>query len=185
MTPSSLPEVSAPLGPIARQGNTAFATSIALLFLRLVLGWIFFYAGAGKAFGWFGGYGIQGTSAFIGQIMPSFLSPIAWTYLLAYSELIGGALVMLGLLTRLASFPLFITMVVAIAKVSGPNGLGGRMTDQGMQMGYGYNLTLATICVALILAGPGLISLDALLFPRGLWARGPQPLSEPDERPTP
>jgi putative oxidoreductase len=183
MTSNPSSEVAAPLGPIARQGNTAFAISIALLFLRLVLGWIFFYAGAGKAFGWFGGYGIAATSTFIGAIMPGFLSPIAWTYLLAYSELIGGALVMLGLLTRLASFPLFITMVVAIAKVSGPNGLGGKMTDQGMQMGYGYNLTLATICVALILAGPGLISLDAFLFRRGLWSRGPQPLSQPSQRP--
>jgi putative oxidoreductase len=177
-----LEETSAPLGPPARQGNTAFAISVALLLLRLVFGWVFFYAGAGKAFGWFGGYGIEGTAKFIGPIMPAFLSPTAWTYLLAYAELLGGLLVMLGLLTRLASIPLLITMLVAIKVATGMNGFGGYVNENGLQMGYAYNLVLATLAIAFILTGPGLIAADAFLFRKGFWARGPQPLSEPTRR---
>jgi len=183
MTIPPTPAGNVPLTPTQLQGNTSFATSVALLLLRLVLGWIFVYAGAGKAFGIFGGFGIEETSKMIGAIMPKFLSPIAWTYLLAYSELIGGALIMLGLFTRLAAIPLLISMAVAIAKVSGPNGLGGKFVQgEGFQLGYGYNLTLLTICVAFILTGAGLISLDALLFRKNLLARGPQPLASPVPR---
>ena len=36
-------------------------TSLGMLFLRIMTGIIFFYAGTGKAFGFFGGYGIKAT----------------------------------------------------------------------------------------------------------------------------
>jgi len=175
---------SAPLTPTQLQGNTAFATSVALLLLRLVFGWIFVYAGAGKAFGSFGGFGIEKTAEGIGPMMPTFLPQMAWAYLVAYSELLGGLLIMLGLFTRLASVPLLITMIVAIKVATGMNGFGGTFDDKGnFQLGYAYNLILATLAVAFILTGPGLVSLDALLFRRNLLARGPQPLSDPIKRP--
>ena len=42
--------------------------------------------------------------------------------------------------------------------------------------GYEYNVNLIAESLVVLIAGPGLISLDALMFRRGLWARGPQPL---------
>ena len=77
-------------------------------------------------------------------------------------------------------------MCVAIAKAVGPNGFGGTMskTDPGaIHPGYGYNLALIAMSVALVLSGAGLISLDALIFKRSLWSRGPQPLDNPAPRP--
>jgi putative oxidoreductase len=54
---------AAPLGPAARTGNTAFATSLALLMLRLALGWTFIFHGSQKLFGAFGGHGIDAFAA--------------------------------------------------------------------------------------------------------------------------
>jgi putative oxidoreductase len=169
-------EKSAPLTPTQLQGNTSFATSVALLLLRLVLGWIFIYAGSGKAFGAFGGIGIENTAKFIGSTMPSFLPPMAWAVLLAYTEFLGGMLILIGLVTRVASIPIIITMIVAIAKSTGKLGFMA-------QGGYAFNLALIAMAAALLLTGPGLISLDALFFRRSFLARGPQPLTNPVARP--
>jgi putative oxidoreductase len=163
----------APLGPAARTGNTAFATSVALLLLRLALGWCFIYHGSGKLFGAFGGPGLEGFSKFLH--MPSFMPPIAWAGLAAGSEFVGGLLVFIGFLTRLATLPLIGVMLVAIATVHGKVGYG-------VQGGYEYNVALITMAAALLIAGPGIVSLDALLFRRGLWAKGAQPLANPGTR---
>jgi hypothetical protein len=39
------------------------------------------------------------------------------------------------------------------------------------------------MAAALLIAGPGLISIDALIFRRSFWAKGPQPLGNPAPRP--
>jgi len=158
-----------------RQGNWQFPNSLALLVLRLVMGWIFIYAGAGKLFGAFGGPGMNGDTGFVHMIESQHLPVlpgVAWAWMAALGEFAGGILVMIGLLTRLAAVPLIITMVVAIATFTGSKGFGS----------YGYNLILIAVGVALILSGAGLISIDAILFRRGLWARGPQPLANPVPR---
>jgi len=171
------PASPAPLGPAARQGNTAFATSVALLFLRLALGWTFIYHGCQLAFGCFDGPGIQGFADSLAKDgLPAFLPPTAWATLAAYGQLIGGITVLLGLLTRLGTLPLIATMLVAIATVHAPHGFS---IQKG---GYEYNLNLIAMALTLLVAGPGIISADAFLFRRGLWARGPQPLSNPVTR---
>ncbi len=148
-----------------------------MLLIRLVLGWIFIYAGAGKAFGAFGGMGIEVVKGFVGQIMPAFLPASVWAYMLAYGELIGGITVFFGLLARLGSIPIIISMLVAIFTATGKMGF---MPPTGN--GYAFNLALLAMGAAVLIAGPGLISVDAFIFRRGLWARGPQPLSEPVRR---
>jgi putative oxidoreductase len=155
---------------------------VALLILRMALGWVFIYAGAQKLFGSFGGIGMETwIHAMEGMKLPVF-PPVVWAYMAACGEFFGGAFVFVGALTRLASIPLIITMLVAIGNVTGPNGFGGTMDEKGLHMGYAYNLVLIAISLALMIAGPGMIALDALLFRRGLWSHGPQPLSDPGRK---
>jgi putative oxidoreductase len=168
-----------PLGPAALQGNTGFAISLALLLIRLVLGWVFIYHGGQKVFGWFTADGQPQMPMLVAGLTENplpILPPEAWAWTAALGELLGGAFVFVGLLTRLATLPIIVTMLVAIARVHGKNGFG-------MQFGgFEYNLVLIAMAGAILLAGPGLISADAFLFRRGLWSRGPQPLSEPSKR---
>jgi putative oxidoreductase len=177
MTTPSLSTPPHPLGPSARQGNTAFATSVALLLVRLVLGWTFIFHGLQHALGLFDGPGIKGFADTLSHMpLPSFLPPAAWAYIAAYGELLGGLSIFLGLLTRLGTLPILATMAVAIATVGGAKGFSVQ------NFGYEYNLNLIAESTLLLIAGPGLISLDAFLFPRGFWARGPQPLDQPMTR---
>jgi putative oxidoreductase len=170
-------ESSIPLTPSQRLGNWVFANSLGLLILRLALGWVFIYHGSQKLFGAFGGTGMEPFIQGMGQMNMPLLSPAAWAYIAAGGEFFGGLLVLLGLLTRLGALPLIVTMVVAIVKVHGPNGFSA---GSG---GYEYNLTLMAMAFALVLTGAGLLSLDALIFKRSLWSRGPQPLEQPVKRP--
>jgi putative oxidoreductase len=178
--------MAVPAPSLSRTGNDRFATSLALFVLRLILGWVFIYAGAGKLFGAFGGIGIDTWKSVMGMdaMKMPLLPPAAWAYISACSEFLCGILVLVGLLTRLAALPLIVTMCVAIGKAVGQNGFGGiPHPDGSVDPGYAYNLTLIAVSFALLLTGPGLVSIDALLFRRGLWSRGPQPLSSPEARP--
>ena len=74
------------------------------------------------------------------------------------AELIGGILFAAGLLTPLAGIMIAATMVMAIVKVHGPNGLWAT------QNGYEYNLTLLVVAIGVALTGPGQYALDAFLF---------------------
>ena len=170
-------ESPTPLGPGELQGNTAFVTSVALLMLRLALGWTFIFHGSQKLFGCFGGPGIENFAQMMGGMgLPGFLPPIAWAYMAALGEFIGGITVFVGLLARLGTLPIIVVMVVAIATVHGKNGFSME------HMGYEYNVNLIAMCLTILLAGPGIISIDALLFKRGLWARGAQPLGGAQQR---
>jgi putative oxidoreductase len=95
--------------------------SFAPLALRIPIGIIFMAHGAQKLFGWFGGYGLEGTGGWMESIglAPGFLMAL----LAGSAELFGGLFILLGLLTRLSSIALAFTMVVAIFSVHFANGL--------------------------------------------------------------
>lgn len=142
--------------------NTPFAQALlgsnggfASLILRVPVGLILAAHGAQKLFGWFGGYGLEGT----GQWMASIgLEPGYLMALLAGSaEFFGGLALVLGLLTRPAALVSALTMLVAIFAVHFSNGLF--MSNNG----YEYALTLFAVTVALTLQGGGRFSLDGLL----------------------
>ncbi|MBZ5752514.1 DoxX family protein [Metabacillus rhizolycopersici] len=129
---------------------------IGLLLIRLVIGLLFIGHGTQKLFGWFGGYGLKGTGDWMDSLG---LKPGMTMALLAgLTELIGGILLVLGLLTPLAGLMIAATMVMAIVKVHGPNGLWST------QNGYEYNLTLLAVAIGIALIGPGQYALDAFLF---------------------
>ena len=167
---------SAPLGPAARQGNTAFPTAVALLLLRLALGWTFIRHGYQLVFE-------VGAENFAKNIQLPLLPPILWAYMAVWGQLLGGISIFLGLFARLGALPLIVNMLVAIATVHAANGFL-LISDYAHpeKIGYEYNVNLIAESLIILIAGPGLISLDALLFKRGLWAIGPQPLDQPVRR---
>jgi putative oxidoreductase len=172
--------MSAPLTPLQRQGHWSFANSLGLLILRLVIGGTFLYTGSYKLFG-----GIDGFAQGLSHMNLPLFSPTIWAWIAACGEFFGGLFVLLGLLTRLAAFPIIATMLVAIIKVHGPNGFAGiQLADPpgAIKQGYMMHLIIIAVCIQLILSGAGLLSLDALFFKRSLWARGPQPLDQPHPR---
>src|SRR6266478_7389541 len=79
--------------------------------LRLVLGLVFFAHGAQKMLGWFGGYGFTGTMGFFTGVMHI---PAPFAFLAIAAEFFGGLGLIVGLLTRVASFGIFSNMVVAV-----------------------------------------------------------------------
>ena len=127
----------------------------AALALRIPVGIIFAAHGAQKLFGWFGGYGLEGT----GQWMASIgLTPGYLMALLAGSgEFFGGLALIIGLLVRPAAAVLAIAMLVAIFSVHIGNGLF--MSNNG----YEFGLALLAVAVSLMLSGAGRASIDAVL----------------------
>ncbi|WP_105101554.1 DoxX family protein [Microbulbifer pacificus] len=122
------------------------------LALRVPVGIILAAHGAQKLFGWFGGYGLDGT----GQWMASIgLEPGYLMALLAGSaEFFGGLALLLGLLTRPAAAVSAFTMLVAIFSAHISNGFF--MSNNG----YEYALALLAATVALAIQGGGAFALD-------------------------
>ncbi len=137
--------------------DKALATnnSFSALVLRVPLGIIFAAHGAQKLFGWFGGYGLQGT----GQWMESIgLAPgVLMAGLSGSAEFFGGLALILGVLTRPAALVLAVTMLVAIVTVHLGNGLF--MSNNG----YEFGLALLAGSVSLLISGGGRASIDRLL----------------------
>lgn len=128
---------------------------LAALALRVTIGIILAAHGSQKLFGWFGGYGLEGT----GQWMASIgLEPGYLMALLAGSaEFFGGLALVLGLLTRPAAAVSALTMLVAIFSVHFEHGLF--LTNNG----YEYALALFAATVALSIQGAGRYALDNAL----------------------
>ena len=122
---------------------------------RLAAGVIFTAHGAQKLFGWFGGYGLEGTAGWIASIG---LEPGYLLALLAGSaEFFGGLLLILGLLVRPSAIVLAITMLVAIVCVHLEHGLF--MSNNG----YEFGLALLAISVGLVIRGAGSVSVDRVI----------------------
>jgi putative oxidoreductase len=137
--------------------NTLIVTKIGLdtVPVRVGAGVIFAAHGAQKLFGWFGGYGLEGTAGWMESIG---LAPGTLMAALAGgAEFFGGLLLIAGLLVRPAAVVLAITMLVAIVTVHVQNGLF--MSNNG----YEFGLALLVISMGLALRGAGSLSIDNIL----------------------
>ncbi|MBI3266165.1 MAG: DoxX family protein [Chlamydiae bacterium] len=141
-----------------------------LLWMRLALGMIFIAHGCQKVFGLWGGHGLSQTVAFINQNLGI---PVPWAYAAAFTELLGGVSVLLGLLTRLGALGLASVMAVAIYKVNWANGFFMNwFNTPNVGHGIEYSLALIGLSWGLVFAGPGCFSLDTLLFSRSCKEEG-------------
>ncbi len=119
--------------------------------LRLAMATIFVAHGAQKVLGSFNGPGLE---KWISISPPfSFMRP-GWLWLgaAAFSELIGGILIFLGLLTRVGAFLIACTMLTALVSVHWPSFF--------VPKGIEYPLSLLAICLALLISGGGMASVD-------------------------
>jgi putative oxidoreductase len=133
--------------PSARQLN------IALAVLRVTVGAIFVAHGAQKLFV-FGFGGVTGAFTQMGVPFPGFVGPF-----IALVEFFGGIALVIGLLTRLAALGIACDMIGAIMFVHFKGGFF-------LPAGYEYALSIIASTVALMLAGGGQFSVDALLAGR-------------------
>jgi putative oxidoreductase len=93
--------------------------SYGILFLRVIVGGVFFAHGTQKLFGWWGGSGPRGTAGFFGSL--GFRNPLVMALVAGTSET-AGALFALGLLTPFAALAVASVMVVAVGSVHVNNG---------------------------------------------------------------
>ncbi|MCU0920277.1 MAG: DoxX family protein [Burkholderiaceae bacterium] len=137
--------------------NRVLATDngAAALALRIPIGIIFIAHGAQKLFGWFGGYGLDGTGQFFGSIglNPGYLMAL----LAGAAEFFGGLALVFGILVRPAAAALSFAMLVAIFAVHFSKGF---FLDKG---GYEYALALFAASLALLFSGAGRWSVDRAL----------------------
>jgi len=127
----------------------------ALLLLRLVVGLLMAAHGSQKLFGWFGGYGLNGTGGFLESL--GFRPGRLFAFAAGFSELAGGLLIALGFLGPIGSALVIATMVVATVTVHWKNGLFA--SSNGIEL----TLLYAVVAAAIAVAGPGRFSVDALL----------------------
>jgi putative oxidoreductase len=123
--------------------------------LRLALGVAFVAHGAQKVFGAFGGPGFR---QFISYSAPfTFMRPpAAWMGAAAFAELIGGALVLIGLLTRLGAFVITCVMLTVIFGVLRHKGF---FAPEGMELAISF----LAIALALLISGGGQLSADRII----------------------
>ena len=125
------------------------------LAVRIGAGVIFAAHGAQKLFGWFGGYGLEGTAGWLDSIG---LGPgMLMATLAGSAEFLGGIFLILGLLVRPAALVLAFTMLVAIVSVHLDNGLF--MSNNG----YEFGLALLVISIGLAVRGAGSLSADNIV----------------------
>lgn len=124
-----------------------------LLIVRAITGLIFMMHGGQKLFV-YGFEGVAGGFAQMGIPFASVMGPFV-----GLLEFFGGIALVLGLLTRPAALGLAATMVVAILQVHLANGFFA-------PTGYEFALALLGSTIALVIAGAGAYSVDALITNR-------------------
>lgn len=151
------------LARCSRPLPTSWAAGYALP-LRLVVGYGFMEHGYAKL--------ARGPDSFaavldaIGTPAPALL---AWATICV--ELLGGLAILLGVLIPLASIPMAIVLLVAIATVHFPNGFSSiKLLSVDVagahfgQPGYETDLLYLAALVALVIGGSGPLALDRLLL---------------------
>jgi len=132
-----------------------------LFLARLVFGLLMAGHGSQKLFGWFGGYGLNGTGGFFETL--GFRPGRFYAAAASLGEIVGGVLLVLGFLGPIGPAIILGVMIVAAVSVHWKNGIFA--TSNGIELPLLY----AAAAVALAFTGPGRFSVDALLGLTGFW----------------
>jgi len=139
---------------------------LGLLLLRVVIGAVFIAHGLQKAFGWWGGGGIDGFKSALSDA--GYQNAGLLTYIGAGGQIIAGILLVLGLFTPVAAAGALAYLVNSLLTVANAQHQDGYLSIFGSD-GIEYLLVVVAAVAAIILVGPGRYGFDA---GRG-WARRP------------
>jgi putative oxidoreductase len=131
------------------------SVDLGILLIRVLFGAAIAAHGAQKVFGSFGGYGLKGTGGFFETV--GFKPGVMFAAMAGLSELLGGLLVALGLLTPLGAAMVLAAMIVAMVGVHLKNGFF--VSNNGIELAFLY----AAAALGVAFTGGGAYSLDALL----------------------
>ena len=133
--------------------------SWAPVLLRVLLGIVLWAHGAQKLFGWFGGYGFEGTMRFFTDTvgLPWFMG-----LMVIVTEFFGALCVIAGFATRIWSFLMVILFIGIVSTSHLQNGFF--MNWYGNQKGEGYEYFLLAVAIAssLVITGGGRYAVDRL-----------------------
>ncbi len=134
--------------------------SVAPAVMRIALGSVMFAHGAQKAFGWFGGYGFDGTMGFLTGAV-GLPAPVA--FLVIAIELIGSAALIAGAAGRLAATGIAAVMVGAVVTTHLGNGFFMNWGGQQAGEGFEYHILALALSAGVMLLGSGAWSVDRAL----------------------
>lgn len=127
--------------------------------LRLVLGLVIFPHGAQKLFGWFGGYGFQGTMGYFQSLgIPSVFGVLAIA-----AETLGAVALIFGAATRIAAFALAVNLTVAALMVHLPFGFFANWYGNQKGEGIEYHILAVALALGVTALGGGRLSVDRQL----------------------
>ncbi len=132
--------------------NKVSIRDIGPFLIRIGLGVIFMFHGYSKMF--------QGGHANIAKMMADKGAPMPEVlgWLAAISEFVGGALILVGFLSRIWGLGHVVVMLVAIFVVHGIDTFAAK--DGGIE----FPLALLLMALAIVISGPGRISIDQAVF---------------------
>jgi putative oxidoreductase len=132
---------------------------LAPLLGRLGVGLVFMSTGWGKV------HHIDKVTSFFTSL--GIPAPHFHAILVGYSELLCGTALVVGLLARLATVPLIVSMIVAILTAKRPE-----LHDVFDLVGFD-EFTYLVVLVMIAILGPGSVSLDAVVVRRLGWRSAP------------
>jgi putative oxidoreductase len=127
-------------------------SNIAQAVLRIALGGILIPHGMQKLFGSFGGMGLEKNAALFDKI--GYTPGMFWGTLVGCTELVGGVLLVLGLLTRPAAFAIIIFMINGVYFTSKTGGFF--WTSRGSE----FAILILVVAFFVLIRGGGPWSLD-------------------------
>lgn len=139
--------------------NHSTKLNFTLALTRMVVGFVVLSHGVQKLFGWFGGYGFEGTMGFFTNTIGL---PYAFGVLIIIAETFGMLALIAGLFTRFLSIAMALIMLGAIFTTHGQ--FGYYMNWSGALKGEGFEFHILLIALSLVNAvnGAGAWSLDTI-----------------------
>lgn len=135
--------------------------NIYALIARISLGVVIFPHGAQKLFGWFGGYGYEGTMGFLtgGAGLPWIVA-----FLVIIIEFFASLFLIFGFATRIAAFGIIINFLGVLFSTQIHNGFFMNWSMQANKgEGFEYFLLLFGLALISLIGGGGKASVDAAI----------------------